>query len=299
MTESLAGFACTAPRCSKYGVTFPIIDGIPILIDEAGSLFPINDFRERKETTFKAGNKLLSVIMNILPSLSLNVGSKRNYPKFASLLCERNNKSKVLVIGGGILGKGIKRIINNKKIEFIEVDVFFGPRTKIIADAHDIPLSSESVDGVIIQAVLEHVIDPVRVAEEIYRVLKPCGLIYAETPFLQHVHLQPYDFQRFTHLGHRFLFKHFVELDSGVVCGPGMALACSIRSFILSFSNRKLYQALMSIVSNLMFFWLKYFDYYLRTTKGGINAASGTYFLGEKAEEVISAGELIKGYKGL
>ena len=51
--------------------------------------------------------------------------------------------------------------------------------------------------------------------------LKDDGLVYAETPFLQQVHGGPYDFTRFTHLGHRRLFRKFIELESGATAGAG------------------------------------------------------------------------------
>ncbi len=43
----------------------------------------------------------------------------------------------------------------------------------LICDAHDIPFADRSFDGVIVQAVLEHVVDPFRCCEEIHRVLIP------------------------------------------------------------------------------------------------------------------------------
>jgi len=52
-------------------------------------------------------------------------------------------------------------------------------------------------DAVWIQAVLEHVLDPVRVVAEIHRVLRPGGLVYSEIPFMQEVHEGAYDFTRF------------------------------------------------------------------------------------------------------
>ncbi len=80
-------------------------------------------------------------------------------------------------------------------------DIYYSANVQFIADAHSILLRDASVDAVVIQAVLEHVLDPQQVVDEIWRVLKPSGLVYAETPFLQHVHEGAYDFTRFTESG--------------------------------------------------------------------------------------------------
>lgn len=63
------------------------------------------------------------------------------------------------------------------------------------------------------------------------RVLKPHGMLYAETPFMQQVHERAYDFTRFTANGHRWLFRRFEQIDAGVNrgSGAGPALAWSVR----------------------------------------------------------------------
>src|SRR5207244_1565848 len=70
---------------------------------------------------------------------------------------------------------------------------------------------------------------------EIWRVLKPDGLVCAETPFMQQVHGGCYDFIRFSLLGHRRLFQAFEEVRSGIAVGPGTALAWSWTYFLTSF----------------------------------------------------------------
>lgn len=130
MRETDEGFLCVTHGCSKYGFVFPVIDGIPILIDDEQSIFSVNDFRKRKETTFKTGSAIMSRITRGLPSLSLNVAANSNYAKFEKLLCEYNDKPKILVVGGSIVGRGMERIIKNKNIEFIEIDVSFGPQNQ-------------------------------------------------------------------------------------------------------------------------------------------------------------------------
>ena len=91
----------------------------------------------------------------------------------------------VLLIGSGSIGSGLKNLYNDDSIKLIAFDIYPNNKIQFIADGHNIPLKDCSVDGVIIQAVLEHVLDPKIVVEEIYRVLKKDGVVYAETPFLQ------------------------------------------------------------------------------------------------------------------
>ena len=121
-------------------------------------------------------------------------------------------------------------------ITFVETDVYFGGRVNVVADGHDLPFIDGMFDAVICQAVLEHVLDPYRCVDEIHRVLKPAGLVYAETPFMQQVHGGPYDFTRFSLLGHRRLFRNFEQELAGTACGPGMALAWAVWYFLRSLS---------------------------------------------------------------
>jgi len=128
-------------------------------------------------------------------------------------------------------------VLFNSPVELIEIDVSIGSRTVAIVDAHDIPFANNTFDCVIAQAMLEHVADPYRCVKDIYRVLKAGGCVYAETAFMQQVHGGAYDFTRFTHAGHRRLFKPFQEIESGAVCGTGMALAWTYEHFLMSLTN--------------------------------------------------------------
>jgi SAM-dependent methyltransferase len=214
------------------------------------------------------------------------------------LLLAQSNSPKVLVLGGSILGKGMEVVVKYPEIVLVESDVSFGSRTGVILDAHSIPFKDDSFDGVIVQAVLEHVVDPQQCVEEIHRVLKKDGLVYAETPFMQQVHGGCYDFTRFTHLGHRRLFRKFEEIESGAVCGPGMALAWSYSYFLLSFTQSKKMRILLETFARFTSFYLTYFDELLIDKAGTLDAASGYYFMGRKSDSILSDKELIKLYKG-
>ena len=302
-------FHCESSAC---GPSFPIINGTPILINEANSIFSIADYSQQAKTYFtpkKASEQSPSLLKRcrksltrwLIPPIDHNIKSERNFAKLAKLLQADTPVPRVLVVGGSVLGQGLAALQKSGAVQFIETDVSLSDSVKLISDAHDLPFAENTFDGVIVQAVLEHVVDPYRCVAEIHRVLKPNGIVYAETPFMQQVHGAAYDFTRFSHLGHRRLFRHYAEIESGAACGPGMALAWSYKYFLTSFLTRNTPNFVRTIINtfaNVSSFWLKYFDYYLIDKPGSLDAASGYYFFGRKSSETISDKEIIKLYRG-
>jgi SAM-dependent methyltransferase len=290
---------CLRAEC---GVRFPIVDGVPILINEANSIFAFEDFALRRDTTFKLQRSRLEStvdrLMELLPDVSNVIGAKENYARFRERLLAQTPAARVLVVGGSIQGQGMEALDGGRSVELVATDVSFGPFTAIVCDAHDIPFEDESFDGVIAQAVLEHVVNPYRCVDEMHRVLKHGGLIYAETPFMQQVHMGPYDFTRFTHSGHRRLFRCFEEIDGGPVCGPGMALAWSYQYFLLSFAESRALRGVLRAIARVTSFYLKYADFYLIKRPGAIDAASGFFFFGRKEGTVLSDRDLLRYYRG-
>jgi ubiquinone/menaquinone biosynthesis C-methylase UbiE/uncharacterized protein YbaR (Trm112 family) len=296
LAQKDAEFVCVNSHCRT---SFPIVDGIPIILNEAASIFSISDFVAQRQATMKVSqSRIKKALSRFLPNIDANLKAQRNYRELAQQLLQRSPNPIVLVIGCGNLGEGLSVLLEYTSIELVDSDVSLGGRTAIVCDAHDLPFPANYFDGVIIQAVLEHVVDPYRCVEEIHRVLKEEGLIYAEIPFMQQVHMGQYDFTRFTHLGQRRLFRSFEEIGSGAVGGPGMALAWSYQYFLLSFSQSKIARDFVKIFTRLTSFYLKYFDYYLQQKPGAFDSASGYYFLGRKSNSVLSDRELIKLYKG-
>jgi SAM-dependent methyltransferase len=198
----------------------------------------------------------------------------------------------VLVVGGGELGNGVEALYAGAQT-VIGFDVYGSPLTHFIADAHQIPLPDASVDAVVIQAVLEHVLDPQGVVAEIRRVLRPAGLVYAETPFLQQVHAGAYDFTRFTASGHRWLFRGFEEIDAGAVAGPGTQLLWSAdhaaRGLFRSATAGRIVRAACS--------WLRLLDRAVPAPYG-LDDASACFFLGRRAERELTAREIVAYYRG-
>jgi SAM-dependent methyltransferase len=275
---------------------------VPVLLNEKESVFSIEDFVSSRDTTFHLRasrlEQLLSGVLGLLPDITASIGTQQNYARFGDSLLEIASAPIVLIVGGSILGNGMDALAADSRFEFVATDVSFGPHTSLISDAHGIPFEDETFDGVIVQAVLEHLVDPQRCVQEIHRVLKDGGVVYAETPFMQQVHMGRYDFTRFTHSGHRRLFRHFAEIASGPVGGPGMALAWSYQYFLLSFTVSRFLRGLIRAFARMTSFYLKYIDYYLIQKTGAIDSASGFYFMGKKDGSTLSDHSLIRYYKG-
>jgi uncharacterized protein YbaR (Trm112 family) len=294
-------------HCKNCGKDYPVSNGIPVLIDEEHSVFSIADYTENKNPSANPGSgsglkaKLLRAIhflQKIPPSVTLNLKAKKNYSALAELLLKKTEKPKVLVIGGRTVGEGMEDLMK-LPFTFVETDVAFGPQTKIICDAHSLPFSDNTFDGVIIQAVLEYLVDPYACVAEIHRVLKDDMPVYAETPFLQPVHGREYDFTRFTHLGFCRLFRHFEEIESGACVGTGSALGMTYKYFILSFSDRKIVREFLLLFANYTGFIYRYLDYITINKAATLDAASGYYFLGLKSNQLSGDRDLLKRYRGM
>jgi len=288
-------FDCTNESCVGR---FPIVDRMPVLIDEAKSLFSFSDFLAHKETTLPRRPLITRLAVRLLPDISVNLRAERNYEEFRRLLLQRTPHPKVLVVGGSIVGKGMGAILSETAIEFVETDVSFGPRTALICDAHDLPFADGSFDGVIIQAVIPCLQDPFSCVDEIHRVLAADGLVYAETPFVQQGLQGGCDYTRFGPIGFRRLFRRFDEVASGAVAGPATVLTWSLQFFLLGFVAGRASQTVVKGLSRVLFVWVKYFDYYLLDKPGARKGASALYFLGTKSN-VLSDRELVASYWGI
>jgi uncharacterized protein YbaR (Trm112 family) len=288
-------FECVNAGCAG---SYPVVDGIPVLVNERLSVFSLNEYVSGNDTYFATESRLKKIVRGLVPSISANIKGKSNYRELARILLSDSASPRVLVIGGSLLGYGMEALVNQKEIELVESDVSIGPRIVVVCDAHCIPFEDGAFDAVVAQAVLEHVVDPHRCSDEIHRVLKSRGIVYAETPFMQQVHGGRFDFTRFTHLGHRRLFRRYEEISSGALDGPGGALAWSYEYFLLGFATSKTLRSLIRTFARLSGFFLKYFDYFLINKPGAMDGATGYYFMGRKSDQVLSDRELIKLYKG-
>ena len=286
---------CTDSRC---GTRFPVVAGVPVMINESRSVFRIENIAAGRHQHLAPRAGLKKWVLQALPSISANVSARANFQLADQMIRERNERPSMLIVGGGGLGHGLDQIVFNPAYDVVESDVYVGPRTNLVSDAHDIPFADGTFDAVVIQGVLHAVLDPERGVSEIHRVLKPGGIVYAEVPFAQQICEGRFDFYRFSHLGLRRLFRHFEETRSGAQGGPGMAMAWTYQHFLLSLVRTKRGRSAARVFARLTAFWLPYFDRFLVNRPAGIDAASGVYFLGRRSDAVLTDAELIEQYRG-
>jgi SAM-dependent methyltransferase len=84
-------------------------------------------------------------------------------------------------------------------------------RTSAFADyfynGNVFPLEDASFDSVLCNQVLEHVFNSDQFLSEIYRVLKPNGILLLTVPFVWDEHEQPNDYARYSTFGLRYLLE--------------------------------------------------------------------------------------------
>jgi SAM-dependent methyltransferase len=280
---------------------YPVVGGVPVLIAEERSLFRLSDFTAPASSARpSAAGRLARAVAAHLPRDSANAGTDRLVARLLELLLASAARPRVLVVGGGTLGAGMAPLLDHPAVDATETDVWLGPRTRLVCDAHDLPFADASFDAVVAQAVLEHVADPARAVAEMHRVLVAGGLVYAEIPFMQQVHEGAYDFRRYTHVGLRRLFRDFDEVAAGPVCGPAMALAWSVRYLAVTLAGRsRTARRLAAHLVPLATFWLPRLDRFLIDRPGALDAASSIGFLGRRREQPLSDEAIVAAYRGV
>ena len=125
--------------------------------------------------TNSAGNGFLAVIQDFLKKfghlyyLLITIFSPvllSTYYRHLKTLLARHDQQKIIIN----LGSG-PAILNNRR-DIINIDIFAFNQVDIVADAFNLPIKDQSVDVVINTAMIEHVSDPSKIVNEIYRILK-------------------------------------------------------------------------------------------------------------------------------
>ncbi len=289
-------FYCSNSNCDNSINHFKSINKKLVLVDYNNSVILENKlFDSIGESKVRRKDRSVIIKKAIFKLLNGSSITTSKNLKFISSNLDNYERLKILIVGGGTNGSGMEFFLKKYSKNITSFDVYYSENVDLIADAHSIPFKSNTFNLIIIQAVLEHVMYPNLVVDECHRVLKTDGLIYAETPFLQHVHEGAYDFTRFTLMGKKVLFGKFDEIKSGYIGGLGRSFLWSIEFLIGGLFRSRLIGKFFKV----LFFWIRFFDL-LIPTSWNIDGACGVFFIGKKMKGLKHKlpSDYIKEYQG-
>lgn len=229
------------------------------------------------------------VLSKYVPSPTLNAVAEDLYSEMESTL---GDNSRILIVGCGEGGEGIEGLSSH----YLEnntygVDVRDTTFADFLGDAHRLPFKDGAFDGIVCQAMLEHVPDYQSVLTEMKRILRPGGLFYLDVPFIQGYHALPTDYHRFTLEELRNIFSDYKEISAGASKGPTSTLVwvlCEYLAYVLSFGHPNVRKG-VSVFFRFALFWIKYVDQILMKSHGDaegvLTIPSAIYWYGQKPTE--------------
>jgi len=119
---------------------------------------------------------------------------------------------KVLIVGSAGSGS-LPHYQQNFPAGAIGLDIDESAKPDVLGDALYLPFAEASMPFVHCEALLEHVPEPQRVVDEVYRVLKSDGQAFFYVPFLYPYHESPDDYFRFTKSGMTYLCRNFSHIQ--------------------------------------------------------------------------------------
>ena len=151
--------------------------------------------------------------------------------------------------------------------------------TDVVSICDRLPYRDGVFDAVISKAAFEHIVRPWEMAAEVYRVLKPGGLVHVDTAFMQPVHGDPYHFFNMTLEGAKEIFKSFEMIRCGIkpYQTPGYGLRMQIDVMLEHLQSEAWRQRFKDLRDSLG----EDFDNAL-DAKGRERLAAGVFFEGTK-----------------
>lgn len=269
--------------CARCEAVYGVDEGVPVL-------FPLTDEGAAEEVYDAAPPGMLDrlpasvrgvaqrVRRALQPSLVFQSAAGR--ARIGEFVASRGPEARIVNIGCGRTDYGAN---------VLNLDVFPAPTVDALATSEQLPLRSGAFEGVILEAVLEHVRDADATLLEIRRVLVPGGRAFIDVPFLQPYHPSPGDYRRYTEQGLRTRLEQlgFTVTSTGVSVGPASAFAwigSHFLAMLLSGRSRRAYR-LARVATDLLFVPVKYADAWLDRHPDATLIASGVWAVAELPED--------------
>ena len=161
---------------------------------------------------------MIKQLKRLLRKLSKKI-SRKNLDKFIDYYISRISNEldgidslKVLNVGaGGTVETYLKTKFNF--VRSIDVDVNRKPDQVIdVCDLDQLKDLTFTPQLICMFEVLEHTKNPINAIQNLYEIIDENSYVMLSTPFIFHIHDEPYDFFRFTKYGLEILFQNFKEV---------------------------------------------------------------------------------------
>ena len=248
-------------RCDACATAFPVVDAIPRFLPPESAPIRADAF----QAALMANAGLTARALNLGRKVISSEYMPRDHVR--EFLGEARPGEIVVELGSG-----------NRRLspQVINVDLFPFANVDVVAAAERTPFRAGSVDRVVLDTVLEHVPEPQKVIDEIFRVLRPGGTVVCLAPFIFPYHAYPRHYFNISRDGLEFLFRRFSRCTIETNMGPTTAMVNLASEYVgvaLSGTNRVLY-SIGKGVTLLFLFALKYLDALWVKAPRSVNVAS-------------------------
>jgi hypothetical protein len=178
------------------------------------------------------------------------------------------------------LGSGVRKVYDNPNL--LNFDIAPHENAHVVGDGEHLPFQSGVFDGVILDAVIEHLAHPHRVVAEVRRVLKPGGIVLAQVPFLYPFHAAPHDYQRYTPAGLGALFEEFDVVEAGTDQRPGRAVLEVMSAYAATFADNRTVSYALRWATAWAWLPIKFLDPWLARKAKSSNVVAGCSILARK-----------------
>ena len=263
----VAGGVETADGTHRY----PLVNGVPILFSDPQRqkqyLEQEDGAMNREYLTASKPNRLKSLARYLV---NLDYRPEANREGFRQTVSCMPSDALCLSIGGGPA---------REHPNLCNMNIGAFPNVDVVADAYELPYADGAVDAVFCEAVLEHLEFPQKAVEEMWRVLRQGGQVFAATPFLQWYHAYPNHFQNFTLTGHERLFVRagFNIISSGTSVGPMVALSVLMANFAKTFMPFRPLKRLTGWLCAILAIPIRSLDLWFNKNPQSHSLASATY----------------------